>query len=349
MAEKWAERLLEYSSGATATLCLAVGHEVGIFKVMSDAEDSITSQDIADKANLKERYVREWLGCMTACEAVEVTGDDPPKYYIPESHKQFLRTIGISSSLFANYATRYDAVKACFHKDGPSGVGHENFPGIFSVFNEMRVVSQKKNMEDELLPAISELLPKLESGIDIAEIGCGTGILSRSLAEKFPNSRVHGSDISDQALSMAREGSAAKNLENVTFEKVDICNIPDTMVAKFDLIVCFDVIHDLNDPEKALKEIRRALKDGGYFVMADIHTKKERTDIVGDMGACSLYGMSTFLCLPASLEQNGGIGLGAAWSRELAGELIKNAGLKLIRVNPSKQSSCLFYHVCVKN
>ena len=75
----------------------------------------------------------------------------------------------------------------------------------------------------------------LESGIDVGEIGCGTGILSQSLAKTFPNSRIHGSDVSDKALAMAREGALSKKLENVTFEKVDICNIPDTMVGKFEV------------------------------------------------------------------------------------------------------------------
>ncbi len=188
-----------------------------------------------------------------------------------------------------------------------------------------------------------------ETGIDIGEVGCGTGILSQCLAKRFPNSRIHGSDISDKALSLAREHAEGKDLENVTFEKVDICNIPDKMVGKFDLVVTFDVIHDLSDPVKALQEIHRSLKQGGYFVMADIHTKQKRTDIVGDMAACSLYGMSTFLCLPASLEEQGGIGLGAAWSREQAFELLQNAGFKIIRVNPSNQGGALHYHVCVKS
>ena len=70
---------------------------------------------------MADRYVREWLGCMVAGEVIQAKRGNPERYFIAEDHKGVLDKIGIAARLFASYAVRYDAVKACFRQDGPQG------------------------------------------------------------------------------------------------------------------------------------------------------------------------------------------------------------------------------------
>lgn len=185
-----------------------------------------------------------------------------------------------------------------------------------------------------------------DQGIEVAEFGCGTGVLILELAGRYPNSRFHGSDISPHGLAIAREKLAESGLSNVTLSLADLHSLPGDMHGKFDWAFTFDVIHDLPHPLKALNEIHKALKDGGWFVMGDVHTPGDRCAVAGDDGSMVLYGISTFLCLPASAAPDGALGPGAAWSVQEAQELIAQSNLTL-QETVSNQPYFAF-HVCRK-
>jgi hypothetical protein len=114
-------------------------------------------------------------------------------------------------------------------------------------------------------------------------------------------------------------------LDNVEFAAVGVEDL--TLDPPFDLITSFDVIHDLAEPLAALTRIRAALVDQGMYLMMEPEAGSALADNLDPDGAL-LYGMSTLYCLTQSLAA-GGEGLGAAWGRERAEELAKDAGFEV--------------------
>ena len=89
-------------------------------------------------------------------------------------------------------------------------------------------------------PETEELVDLLKSEIrnpksEILDVGTGSGIIALSLASKFPEAKVYAIDISEEALSLARENAARLGLnERVQFQKNDLL---ENLNERFDLIV----------------------------------------------------------------------------------------------------------------
>ena len=97
----------------------------------------------------------------------------------------------------------------------------------------------------------------------IVELGCGTGLVTLRLATLQCN--VLGYDISEGALQVAREKAAARSHHNVSFEKGDAYNIPESD-ASFDIVLCCYLLDVVEDPSAVLLEAKRLLKPGGTLV-----------------------------------------------------------------------------------
>ena len=115
----------------------------------------------------------------------------------------------------------------------------------------------------------SEFLLKragLSPGMQVADIGCGTGNVSFLIASKVGiNGSVCGVDISEAQLDIARSQAKNLNLDNVTFTEGSAY---DTGLPKesFDLVYCRFVLIHLNRPVEALLEMKSLLKPGGLLV-----------------------------------------------------------------------------------
>ncbi|MFN2434357.1 MAG: hypothetical protein ABR515_03180 [Nitrososphaeraceae archaeon] len=62
-AEEFASKMFQFLNGGMLSLMISIGHKTNLFDIISQLEP-LTSQEIAQAANLDERYVREWLGAM---------------------------------------------------------------------------------------------------------------------------------------------------------------------------------------------------------------------------------------------------------------------------------------------
>src|SRR6476660_4718878 len=83
-AEEFAGKVVGMLNGASLTQMISIGHQTGLFDTMAGMSPS-TSAEIAKKAGLNERYVREWLGAMTTGGIVD---HDAAKltYALPPEH-----------------------------------------------------------------------------------------------------------------------------------------------------------------------------------------------------------------------------------------------------------------------
>jgi hypothetical protein len=71
-SEAFAERMIGMLIDAALALMTSIGHRMGLFDVMAGLPPS-TSQQIADAANLDERYVREWLAPWSSAGSARTT------------------------------------------------------------------------------------------------------------------------------------------------------------------------------------------------------------------------------------------------------------------------------------
>ncbi|MGM0547628.1 MAG: class I SAM-dependent methyltransferase [Bacteroidota bacterium] len=320
------------NSGALM-LMISIGHRTGLFDKMAEMEWT-ESVELAKQAGLKERYVREWLGAMATGGIIEV--DESNRYFLPEEHAQFLTRNGIENlAVFAQYISVLgnveDEITECFYNGG--GVPYEKYDRFHDVMAEDSGMTVVEALGNHILPLIPGLAEKLQRGISVLDVGCGRGRAMMKMAEMFPSSTFKALDLSEEAISWAREKARERNLENIEFEIRDVSDFDKTAESEaYDFVTTFDAIHDQAKPLAVLKGINRTLKPGGTYLMQDIHsTGHVHTNMDHPLGP-TLYTVSTMHCMSVSLAQ-GGEGLGTMWGREKAQELLQKAGFEDIEIH----------------
>jgi ubiquinone/menaquinone biosynthesis C-methylase UbiE len=328
----FAERLLNVLNDGSLCLMLAVGHRTGLFDVMSELPFA-TSEQIAGRAGLNERYVREWLGAMATAKVVEID-PDTRRFALPPEHAAYVTRAAAADNMavFAQYISVLgqveDDIVQCFKNGG--GVPYSRFNRFHEVMAEDSGQSVLSSLETHILPLIPGLIDRLTAGIRMLDVGCGRGRILNRLAALYPRSRFVGMDLSQSAIAYAREEASRGGLNNVHFIAADLTDFDQTVEPdSFDFITTFDAIHDQARPLNVLVGIHRALKKEGVYLMQDIsgssHVHKDIDHPIGTF----LYTVSCMHCMTVSLAQ-GGEGLGAMWGEEKTREYLQKAGFRSI-------------------
>ncbi|HLF45719.1 MAG TPA: class I SAM-dependent methyltransferase [Chitinophagaceae bacterium] len=334
-AENFANTLLDTLNKSALSLMTSVGHRTGLFDTMAEM-DFATSAEIADKATLNKRYVREWLGAMVTGGIIDYNPESD-LYHLPAEHAAYLtRKAGADNlAVFTQYVAVMgeveDDIIACFKNGG--GVPYSRFHRFHEVMAEDSGQSVLSSLESHILPLVPDLISKLKSGINMLDVGCGSGKIINKMAALFPNSQFTGMDLSAEAIATANLAAATGKLKNVEFIIKDLSDFDQTAPEeKYDFITTFDAIHDQGKPLHVLKGIYRALKTDGIYLMQDISgTGRLEEDIKHPIGTF-LYTISCMHCMTVSLAQ-GGEGLGAMWGEKKTREYLLNAGFSSIQTN----------------
>jgi ubiquinone/menaquinone biosynthesis C-methylase UbiE len=116
-------------------------------------------------------------------------------------------------------------------------------------------------------------LVEIQKGWRVLDLGSGAGVDVFLVAVKVgPTGFVTGLDMTDEMLAKARHNAEVGGYRNVAFEKGEIEQMPFTDDS-FDLVISNCVINLVPDKKKAYQEIRRVLKPGGMFAVADMATR----------------------------------------------------------------------------
>jgi SAM-dependent methyltransferase len=330
-AEAFGNRMMDMLNMGSLALMTSIGHRTGLFDTMASLEPS-TSQQIADAAGLNERYVREWLGSMFTGGFVEYDTDSK-SYTFPAEHAALL-TRGAAPDNIAAF-TQYvpllgsveDGIVDAFKNGG--GVPYSSFPRFQEVMAEDSGQTVVPALLSHILPLADGLVARLEAGIDVLDVGCGAGRALNIMAAEFPNSRFTGSDISEQGLALGRSEAAHRGLNNLKFEVGDATDLGYS--EEFDLVTTFDAVHDQAAPDRVLASIAKALRSDGLYLMQDIKASSEVQNNVDHPAGPFLYAISVMHCMTVSLAV-GGKGLGTMWGRELALEMLTDAGFGNVEV-----------------
>jgi SAM-dependent methyltransferase len=345
---EFAERMMHMMNEAALALMVSVGHRTGLFDVMA-AMPAATSAEIASEAALDERYVREWLAAMATGRIVDhdgVTGS----FSLPADHAAWLtRAAGVDNlAIQAQYvgllALVEDQVVDCFRHGG--GVPYSAFPKFQALMAEDSGAVHDATLIDVTLPLVPGLVDRLGQGIDVADIGCGSGHAVNLMAEAFPLSRFVGFDFSDTGLAAARAEAGRKGLTNVRFDKRDAASLGET--ARFDFITTFDAVHDQARPDLVLAGIAQALRPGGVYLCADIAASSKLSENLDHPFGPFGYTVSCMHCMTVSLA-DGGMGLGAMWGEQKARQMLSDAGFTTIEAAHVDGDIANTYFIATKN
>jgi SAM-dependent methyltransferase len=331
LVEAFAGRLLQVYTDGMVGLMLDLASRSGLLEAV--ALNPGTSDEVAARAGLTERYVRECLGSLVTAGIVRyrpATGT----YDLPPEHAACLTGEGSGNlaplarinTLLAHHV---DGVMRAFREGG--GVPYEAYrPEFTEAMDGLSRGTFDEQLVERLVPLATGLPERLDRGALAIDIGCGTGHSTNVLARAFPRSAFVGYDFSEQALARGRAEAAEWGLDNVRFELLDLVDLsPQRPV---DAVFAFDVIHDQADPVTVLDRVRAALAPDGVFVMMDIKASSNLEDNLDHPLAPLLYGVSTLHCMTVSLAREGA-GLGTVWGEELARRMLADAGFASVEVH----------------
>jgi 2-polyprenyl-3-methyl-5-hydroxy-6-metoxy-1,4-benzoquinol methylase len=220
-----------------------------------------------------------------------------------------------------------EQIIACFRHGG--GVPYSAFPRFHEIMAEESNQTVVSALIDHILPLAPGLIESLQSGIEVLDIGCGSGYAINLMARVFPDSRFTGFDLSDEAVARANAEAERAGLSNVRFEAKDVTTLNGG--SRFGLITAFDAIHDQAQPATVLRGISNALLDDGVFLMQDIAGSSHLEKNFDHPVAPYLYSISCLHCMTVSLAQNGE-GLGTMWGEEQARRMLAEAGFTKLEV-----------------
>ena len=110
----------------------------------------------------------------------------------------------------------------------------------------------------------AHLLPHLEPGMRVLDFGCGPGTITVGLAVAVDPGEVHGIDMEESQIGLARSAAEAGGHANATFHVGDVTGLPFEN-ASFDAAHCHAVLMHVPDTRAALAEVKRVLKPGGII------------------------------------------------------------------------------------
>jgi len=322
--EEFTTQLLSHYTSGMLSLMVDLGHRTGLFDAA--AEGPATSEELAARAGVHERYVREWLGAL-------VTGGivlyDPASatYTLPAEHAAVLTGTGSANlaplaQINTHLGKHLHQVAESFRRGG--GVPYSEFrPEFTDVMDAASRSTFDELLVDQWLPLLPALCDRLRAGARVADIGCGTGHAAVVLAAAFPASTVLGIDVAEDAIARANVEAGALGVTNARFEVADAARF--TASEPFDVVFSFDAIHDQVDPRAAVERVFAALSSGGTYVMVEPAASSDLEDNIANPMGPWMYGVSTLHCLTVSLA-HGGAGLGTAWGHQRASKLLEDVG-----------------------
>lgn len=324
-AEAFQDTVATMLNHGALCIMLSIGHRSHLLDRLAELPPS-TSHEIAEAANLDERFVREWLaamvtGGMVAYDSRSRTYQLPADYAASLTRDGRLGNLAVYAQAVALFGKVEDRLLESLRNG--KGLAYDDYPCFHQIMAEDSQQTVVDGIGETFEALAPDLVERLDAGIDVLDAGCGAGRAAIRLAELFPHSRFAGFDLCADAIAMARDEAARRGLGNVSFDVFDLSRFDETEA--FDLVTSFDAVHDMKHPQVLLTAIHQALRPGGIHVMQDIGGSAHLENNLNFPFAPFLYAISFSHCTPVSLAQ-GGEGLGTMWGWETAQAMLKNAG-----------------------
>ena len=307
-----------------------IGDKLGLYKAMAFA-GPLSSEEVAERSATNERYVREWLINQAAGGYLEYDADSG-KYNLPDEHAIALTDENAPFHVAGGFQVINGMMKADERilENFLTGQGmrwgehhHNLFEGTERFFRP----SYLGNLLNNWLPSIQGIVEKLNTGISVADLGCGHGVSTIIMAEAFPKSRFTGFD--NHAPSIERARKLAKSKEFTSRVSFELSGLQNFDGSTYDFITFFDCLHDLGDPVGVLKNCFDHLNDDGVIMVVEPMAGVTIEDNFNPVGRI-FSGASVLCCTPNALA-SGGYALGTVATDAALEEVSRKAGFSHFR------------------
>jgi precorrin-6B methylase 2 len=324
-------KMLGDLGGAFSVPTARIGFRLGLFDELAKAP--ATAAELAQRAgNLHERYVREW--CLAQAANGFISYDPAGDSFSISPEQAMVFTVADSPvylrGAFELAAAMIEAeakVEHCFRHG--TGVRWGDSAGcLFCATGMFFRPGYVNNIVQSWIPALDGIEARLQAGAKVADVGCGVGFSTLLMAEAYPNSHFTGYDFHEPSIAEARNHAASHGLgDRVKFEVASAKEIAET---GFDLVTMYDCLHDMGDPQGCARHMRQIVAPGGAWMVVEPIASDNPAENLNPVGRL-YYNASTMICVPTSLDQEVGAGLGAQAGEAKLAEVIRSGGFGSVR------------------
>jgi SAM-dependent methyltransferase len=324
-------RVVQDMGAAAQAPVILIGDKLGLYRAMGDGVP-VTPAELAKKTGTTERYVREWLNAnaagqlvqydaaagtffMTPEQALVLALDDTP-VHLPGFYHLLASLMKDEEKLTEIYRTG-------------KGMGwHEHEKGLFEGTERFFRPTYLANLVSSWIPALEGMEAKLKAGARVADIGCGHGASTLLMAKSYPESKFYGFDYHAPSIEKAREKAKAAGVsDRVTFEVASAKDFPGK---GYDLVAFFDCLHDMGDPVGAAGHVKTTLAEDGTWMIVEPFANDDAAANHNPIGRI-FYSASATVCVPCSLAQEVGMGLGAQAGPARLEKVVRSGGFSHFR------------------
>jgi SAM-dependent methyltransferase len=353
--DTFVERLLGATAGVFDIFTIHIGNELGLYRALSGG-DWLTSLELAERTGTQERYIREWLEQQTVTGILVVedaeAGAAERRFRLPLAHAEVLveqdslNYLAPLAQLAVGAVRPLPTLLQAYRHGG--GVPYSEYG---RVFREGQAAINRASFLQELgqswLPAIPDIHARLSNGAQarVADIGCGAGWSSIGVAQAYPSARVDGFDLDEPSIELARANAAGAGLNGrLKFHARDAAEVADD--TQYDLVLALECIHDMSDPVRVLRTIRRLAGEDGSVIIADERVGDTFTASGNDV-EWMMYGWSVLHCLPVGMAEQPSVGTGTVMRTNTLKNYAVEAGFSKVEVLPIENYFFRFYRLFV--
>jgi SAM-dependent methyltransferase len=321
-----------YAADQAATLhaaTIVVGERLGLYRALA-AGGPQTADELATATGCHPRLVREWLNAQVASSYCRHDPEVGVYWLTPE------QAACLADPDSPTYLAGGALVASSTHKDtdrvvqafvGDGGIGwDEHHPDLFHGTERFFGPVYRANLVSRWIPALDGVEQKLVAGARVADVGCGHGASVILLAEAFPRSTFVGVDYHEGSIDAARKAAAAAGVDDrVRFE---VAGADTFEGGDFDLVCVFNALHEWGDPVRAARHILGSLAPDGTWMFTEPCTDEA---LVSSTRARTFFSVSTCVCTPSALSQDGGEALGAQAGETELRRVVSEAGFTRLR------------------
>jgi SAM-dependent methyltransferase len=345
-----AERLRQAEIAALDLYVVYLGERLGLYGALAEGGPA-TPVELAERTGTAERYIREWLEHQAVAGFIHVENSSASagerRYSLPLAHRDVL--VDRDSLSFSAHKA-IDIVRAgrrlpelteAFRTGGgipplpwaPEGRADFNRPRFVNLLGK------------RWLPSIPEVHERLggDPPARVADIACGTGWSSISMALAYPKIAVDGFDLDVDAVEQAKRNARASGVaDRVRFRAADAAD--PGFSGRYDMATIFEALHDMARPVAALRAARSLLDQGGWVLVADELVGEQFAVPAGDRERYT-YGWSVVSCLPDAMGDPETAATGAIMRPSTLRNYALEAGFRAVEVLPIETEFWRFYRL----
>ena len=346
------DRFFNFVSGTFNLASIYIGDRLGLYRALTEGGPA-AAKDLADRTHTHPRYIREWLEQQSVAGILQVDDErqdpDQRRYSLPDGHAEpmidcqslnYLAPLAqmifgmtrILPEVVEAYRTGNGVPYSAFGSDMREAQAAINYPAFA---NEMHTA---------WLPKIPDVHARLQAAppARVADIGCGYGWSTISIARGYPLIQVDGFDLDEPSIEMAKRNAIHSQVDDRVNFMVRDASDP-ALAGQYDLVTAFEALHDMQNPVGALRMMGNLAGGHGTVLIVD-EKVGESFSVNGDSMDWLMYGYSILHCLPVGMGDSAP-GTGTVMRQSTLENYARAAGFSKVEVLPIENMLFRFYRL----